>query len=307
MVNHDSIKEYFTNVKRCTKCILPETFPSIIFDEEGVCNYCHSHEPITVLGEQELKKTLLKYKNNGERYNCIVPISGGRDSTYVLYEMVTHYKMRVLALTVDSGFLTLEGIQNIKNATEILKVDHVWLKNKEKIKVAQANCKQKFHGWLKNPSIHTIVPVLNSGDKTMNLQMFNYAHAHKIPVVMGGNNIGNSIFEQEHWKTGFLGVFPDTRGYYSLSDRMKLSFLFGVEFLKIPSNFSFPIFKEYFKGAGVYFFESFLKPKDVDTMGFYDYIYWEEKRYFQRLRRNWIGQAQQIRPLPGELMILHIH
>ncbi len=280
-------------IKRCTKCILPETFPGITFDEKGVCNYCHDHEPITVLGEQELEKTLLKYKKNNGKYNCLVPVSGGRDSTYVLHQIVTKYNMKVLAITVDSGFLTTEGIRNIQTATNILKVDHVWLKNPKNIQVAKENCKHKFHGWLKNPSINTIVPVLNSGDKTMNLQMFSYAHNHEIPVVMGGNNIGNSIFEQEHWKTGFLGVFPDARGYYSSSDRIKLSFLFGIEYIKNPSNFSYPIFKEYFTGASVYFFESVLKPKDVDTLGFYDYIYWDEKKILSTITKNldWQGSA----------------
>jgi hypothetical protein len=166
--------------------------------------------------------------------------------------MVKKYHMRTLAITVDSGFLTKEGFQNIETVTKALHVDHVWLKNEGKIDTSKQNCKIKFHGWLKKPSINTIVPVLNSGDKTMNLQMFQYAHDHNIPVVMGGNNIGNSIFEQEHWKTGFLGVFPNERGYYGPSDRLKLSFLFGVEYLRNPANFSFPIFKEYFKGASVY-------------------------------------------------------
>ncbi|MFA5102805.1 MAG: hypothetical protein WC525_06590 [Candidatus Thermoplasmatota archaeon] len=292
MVTPDVIDEFFIRMKRCTKCILPETFPGITFDEQGVCNYCHSHEPIRVFGEQALRQKLLKYKNLEKTYDCIVPLSGGRDSSYVLYQMVTQYQMRVLAVTIDHGFLRPEGIRNVTKAIERLKVDHIWLKNTEKkIQVAKENCKQKFQGWLKHPSIHTIVPVLNAGDKTMNLQLFHYAHEHHIPVVVGGNNIGNSIFEQEHWKTGFLGVFPDARGYYSLSDRMKLSFLFGMEYLKNPMNLSLPIFKEYVTGASVYFFESLLKPKDVDTLGFYDYVYWEEQKIVSTIMKelDWQG------------------
>jgi hypothetical protein len=194
--------------------------------------------------------------------------------------------MRVLTLTVDSGAILPEGYRNIERMTEILEVPHVYLKNEQQIKISQENARKKFQGWLKHPSINTIVPVLNSADKTMNLQMFTYAHDHHIPVVMGGNNIGNSIFEQEHWKTGFMGVFPDERGYYSPSNRVKLSFLFGTEYLKNPANFSFSIFKEYFTGASVYFFESFLKPKDVDTLGFYDYIYWDEKEILSAITKD---------------------
>src|SRR4030042_1948031 len=235
--------------------------------------------------------TLTRYQNKGGEYDMVVPISGGRDSAFVLHQTVVKYKMRVLALTVDSGAILPEGYRNVKRMTEVLDVPHVWLKDEHQIKTAQENTKIKFQGWLKNPSIHTIVPVLNSSDKTMNLRMDRYAHDHHIPVVMGGNNVGNSTFEQEHWKTGFLGVFPNERGIYAKSDRMKLSFFFGLEYLKNPSNFKFPIFKEYAKGASVYFFESVLKPNDVDALGFYDYIYWDEKKIVSTITKelDWRG------------------
>ena len=242
-------------MKRCTKCILPETFPGIEFDEKGVCNYCNLHEPVKVLGEKNLESELSKLRNKGKKYDMIVPVSGGRDSAFVLHQMVKKYKMRVLALTVDSGAILPEGYHNVKRITEVLNVPHVWLKDEQQIITAQENTKIKFQGWMKNPSIHTIVPVLNSGDKTMNIRMYQYAHNHHIPVVMGGNNIGNSTFEQEHWKTGFLGVYPDERGIYTSTNRVKLSLLFGLEYFKNPSNLRFPIFKEYAKGASVYFFE----------------------------------------------------
>jgi hypothetical protein len=270
---------------------LPETFPGISFDTKGVCNYCNSHELVKVFGEKKLEEELSKFKNKGNGYDMIVPISGGRDSAYVLHQMVKKYKMRVLALTVDSGAILPEGYVNVKRMTEVLSIPHVWLKDEQQIKTAQENTKMKFQGWIKNPSIHTIVPVLNSGDKTMNLRMYRYAHNHHIPLVMGGNNIGNSTFEQEHWKTGFLGVFPDERGMYTSIERVKLSVLFGIEYLKNPSNLRYPIFKEYTKGASVYFFESILKPKDVKALGFYDYIYWDEKKIVSTIKNelDWKG------------------
>jgi len=264
-------------MKGCTRCILPETFPGIEFDGNGVCSYCLNYEPVTVQGEEELEKVLASYRNKGGKYDCIVPISGGRDSAFVLHQMVRKYETRVLALTVDSGFITPEGVWNIERGTEILNVPHVWLRNQKRIEIAKRNVKIKFHGWLKKPSINTIVPVLNSGDKTMNLQMYRFAKENKIPLVMGGSIIGNSSFEQEHFKTGFLGVFPDERGIYSTSAKIKLLLLFGFEYLRSPYNFHIPILKEYLEGAGVYFFESLLKPKGVASLGFYDYIYWNEK------------------------------
>jgi hypothetical protein len=279
-------------MRRCTTCILPETFPRIRFGENGVCNYCLNSKPVTVLGEEELIKVLSQHRNNG-KYDCIVPISGGRDSAFVLHQMVKKYRMRILALTVDSGAILPEGIWNIEKITQILSVPHVWLRDEKQIETAKQNIKIKFHGWLKKPSIHTIVPVLNSGDKTMNLRMYKYAKQNKIPLVMGGNCIGNSSFEQENWKTGFLGVFPDERGRYSIPDRLKLLFLFGLEYLKNSHNFKASILKEYVDGARVYFFEALFKPKNVHPLGFFDYIYWNEKEILRTIcnELDWKGAS----------------
>jgi hypothetical protein len=279
-------KDIFLDIKRCSKCVLPETFPGISFDEKGVCNYCNSWEPVRVLGEKELIKKLDSYRDKGSEYDVLIPFSGGRDSSYVVHQMVKKYDMRVMGITVDSGFLTKEGYENIEQVSKKLNIFHIYLKNEKQIEISKKNCVIKFHSWLKKPSINTIVPVLNAGDKTMNLQMFQYAHSHDIPVVMGGNNIGNSVFEQEHWKTGFLGVFPDDRGHYSKKDKFKLSFLFWNEYLKNKSNLTIPILTEYTKGAAVYFFESIMKPKDVDTLGFYDYIYWDEKKIVDTIKKE---------------------
>ena len=286
-------EEMFENMKRCTKCVLPETFPGIDYDEATVCNYCRDWEGVNVFGEETLVEELSKYKNKGKEYDILAPFSGGRDSAFVLHQIIKKYQMNALSITVDSGFITEEGYRNIDTITKKLNGEHVWIKDEKKVETAKENCKIKFHGWLKQPSINTIVPVLNSGDKTMNLQMFNYAHNKGIPLVMGGNNIGNSVFEQEHWKTGFFGIFPDDRGYYSTNDKIKLTFHFWGEYLQNKSNFKIPILMEYLKGAAVYFFESVIKPTDVDTLGFYDYIYWNEKNILSTITKEteWKGAA----------------
>lgn len=286
-------EEIFDDLRRCARCILPETFPGIEFDEDGVCNYCQDYAPVNVFGEEAFGKVLDRYRNKGEKYDCVVPISGGRDSSFTLYSIVKKFKMRAVALTVDSGAIMPEGYRNIKSVTEALGVDHVWLKDENHIKTTQRNTKIKFHGWLKKPSINTIVPVLNAGDKKMNLRIFRYAHENGIPLVLGGNNIGNSTFEQEHFKTGFLGVFPNDRGFYSTVDKFKLSFLFGWEFMKNPHNYHWSVFREYLGGAFVYFFENLQKPDDVDTLGFYDYVYWSEKEVVPTIRNElgWSGAS----------------
>jgi len=281
------------NVRRCTKCILPETFPGIKFDEKGVCNYCLGYKKVEVYGEEALRKALSQYRGKGKKYDCIVPISGGRDSAYALHQIVRKHKMRAVALTVDSGAIMPEGYRNIERITEVLNVDHVWIKDQKHIETATKNTKMKFLAWLKKPSINTIVPVLNAGDKRMNLRMYEYAHANNIPLLMGGNNIGNSSFEQEHFKTGFMGVFPDERGMYSTYDKIRLLFLLGWEFFRNIHNYHWSVLKEYLGGAFVYFFESLQKPEDVETLGFYDYIHWNEKEVVSTIRNelDWKGAS----------------
>jgi hypothetical protein len=105
--------------------------------------------------------------------------------------------------------------------------------------------------------------------------------------------VGNSSFEQEHFKTGFMGVFPDERGRYSTLDRIRLSLLFGWEFLSNTRNWHWPVFSEYVSGALVYFFESLQKPADVVPVGFYDYVYWNEEEVVGTIVRElgWEGAS----------------
>jgi hypothetical protein len=198
--------------------------------------------------------------------------------------------VRAKALTVDSGFITEEGHRNIKAVTESLGVDHVYIRNESHIETSWRNLKIMFQAWLKKPSINTIVPTLNAADKTMNLQIYRHAHENRIPLVIGGNNIGNCSFEQEHFKTGYMGVFPDERGNYTTFQKVELATLFLWEFLKNTGHYHWSVIKSYASGTIVYFFESLLKPSDVNTLGFYDYIYWNEKEVLSTITKiGWKG------------------
>ena len=289
-IKNENIEEYFTNMKRCTRCILPETFPGIEFDENGVCNYCLNYEPMKVLGERELERVLSKYRDKGDKYDCLVQLSGGRDSAFVLHQIVKKYKMNALAVTCDFGATTPEGIRNIKRMVDILGIDHVWIRqDREKIRQSKENTKTKFHGWLKKPAINTIVPVLNSGDKTLELQMYNYAKKNKIPLII----VGSNSFEQEHFKTGFLGVFPDDRGEYSTYDKIRISLKFLMCFLGNSYNYRLSILKEYIVAATVFFFESVVRPKGIEYVVFYDYIPWNEKEVLSTIytQLDWKGAS----------------
>lgn len=106
--------------KRCAVCILPESFPGITFNESGVCHFCTSYEKLSPLGEGALADVLNRQK--GGRYDCVVPLSGGKDSTYALYYAVKKLGLKVVCVNYDSGFQSELAIRNMKRACEILDV-----------------------------------------------------------------------------------------------------------------------------------------------------------------------------------------
>jgi len=97
------------NLKRCKKCLLPETHESIIFDEEGVCNICRQsefkNEKIDWNKRKEELTELIESHRGKYDYDCIVPFSGGKDSTWTLYYLMKEYKLKPLVVRFDHGFL----------------------------------------------------------------------------------------------------------------------------------------------------------------------------------------------------------
>ncbi|MCX6165445.1 MAG: N-acetyl sugar amidotransferase, partial [Ignavibacteriae bacterium] len=113
-------------LKRCTKCVLPETHETIFFDEEGVCNICRANEFKRQINWEEKKKELTilveQYKGKNE-YDCLIPFSGGKDSTWTLYYLVKEYKLKPLVVRFDHGFLRPNLNENTTKVIRKLGVD----------------------------------------------------------------------------------------------------------------------------------------------------------------------------------------
>ena len=96
-------------MKHCTKCVMPETAESLSFDDVGVCSVCRQIEyKQTAIDWTERRGWLddLVNEHRGKRdYDCIVPFSGGKDSTFTLWYIVRELKMRPLVVRFDHGFL----------------------------------------------------------------------------------------------------------------------------------------------------------------------------------------------------------
>jgi len=114
-------------LKYCVRCVMPHTKPDLHIDEEGVCNACRSYEKRKEVDWDQRKSELLtlleKYRQHGSNWDCIVPVSGGKDSTYQVIRML-QLGLNPLCVTSTTCDLSEIGRRNIKNLQR-LGVDHV--------------------------------------------------------------------------------------------------------------------------------------------------------------------------------------
>ena len=107
----------------CARCVMDTSDPGIEFDENGVCNHCRAYDKIVrekMLSVSKRKAELeniiskIKEEGKGKKYDCIMGMSGGVDSSYVAY-LANKFKLRPLAVHLDNGWNTEESEENIKN------------------------------------------------------------------------------------------------------------------------------------------------------------------------------------------------
>lgn len=114
----------------CKKCVLDTTVTDIVFDNDGICNYCHSYDAVRMTLPQgnDRKQALdeivtrIKKDGRGNKYDCLIGMSGGTDSTYLAY-LIVQMGLRPLAVHVDTGWNTTIANNNIDNAVKTLGLD----------------------------------------------------------------------------------------------------------------------------------------------------------------------------------------
>jgi N-acetyl sugar amidotransferase len=117
------------NLRRCVRCGLPETYETIEFDESGVCNICRQQEYKQGKVDWAQRKKMLdelvaEYRGKYD-YDCIVPFSGGKDSTFTLYYLVKEYKLKPLVVQFNHGFMRPKLLANNERTFKSLGVDVV--------------------------------------------------------------------------------------------------------------------------------------------------------------------------------------
>lgn len=256
-------------LRRCTKCLLPETMPYITFDSEGVCNYCHHYKPRNTPRPKEELFALVEPYRRAHGNDCIVPFSGGRDSCYGLHLVVNELKMRPVTYTYDWGMVTDLGRRNISRMCAKLGVENIIVA--DDIAKKREYIAMNLRAWLKSPHLG-MISILTAGDK----HFFRHVETIKKQTGVSLNLWGVNPLEVTHFKAGFLGVPPDfeeKRVYsHGIMKQLRYHWLRTTAMLQSPGYFNRSLWDTL---SGEYY-RSFLEKKDYYHI--FDYWRWDEKQ-----------------------------
>ena len=184
--------------QECVSCVMDTTDGSITFDKHGICNYCRAVSSLNLVDSKnkDQRKALLdhsietiKKNSRNRKYDCILGISGGLDSSYLAL-LLKEYNLRVLAVHVDGGWNSELAVNNIKQVIEHCNFDlYTHVVNWE----AMRNLQLAFFEWgisnLDIPQDHAFSAVLHW-----------LAQKHGIKYFMNGGNLATESIMPSYWQ-----------------------------------------------------------------------------------------------------------
>lgn len=265
-------------LRRCTRCILPESYPFMRFDENGVCTYCRRWRPIQVKGRDALEAAVAPYRSKDGSPDVIVAFSGGRDSSYGLHFVKKELGMNPVAFTYDWGMVTDLGRRNQARLCGKLGVEHI-LRSAD-IAKKRRYIRKNVEAWLKKPELG-MVTLFTAGDK----QFYHYARELRketgIQLVIFST--GNMI-EDTPYKTGLCGILEDDHGMtltgLSLKNELALLWYYAKNYLKNPAYINESIWDTLWA-----YWCTFVQ-KD-DFLYLYHYLPWDEETIVGTIRREY--------------------
>jgi glucosamine--fructose-6-phosphate aminotransferase (isomerizing) len=265
-------------LKRCTRCILPETYPFVEFDADGVCRYCRTWKKITVKGEQALLDAVEPYRSKDGSPDVIVAFSGGRDSSYGLHYVKKVLGMNPVAFTYDWGMVTDLARRNCARVCGKLGVEHI-------IRSADITAKRRYvrkniEAWLKRPELG-MVTLFMAGDKEF------YSHARALREETGIKLVifctGNMI-EDAPYKTGLMGIpqddFNNVLTKMSLRNKAAMLWYHAKQYALNPRYINESLYDTWNA-----FWQTFVV-KD-DFLYLYHYLEWREDVIVDTIRREY--------------------
>ncbi|HET6461356.1 MAG TPA: hypothetical protein VFG29_11310 [Syntrophales bacterium] len=261
--------ERINALRRCNKCLLPETFPFIEYDERGICNYCTNYriknDPKPI---EELFDLVKPYRRSDGSPDCIVPYSGGRDSTYALHIAKNVLNLNPIAFTYDWGMVNDLARRNIARVCGKLGVENILVS--ADIAWKRENIRKNILAWLNKPHLG-MVPLFMAGDKFF----FYYTDQVKKQTGIRLNIWGINPLENTDFKVGFLGVPPDfeKKRIYSLSFRRQAKLFRSI--WKIVLDNPRYLNRSVWEALGSFVSRSIVPHRDYYHL--YDYFRWDEE------------------------------
>ncbi len=257
-------RERVNALRRCVRCIQPESVPFVGLDAEGVCVDCRNFNPIVAKGRAALEEEL----GRRDRNRVLVPLSGGRDSCYLLHYMVSELGIRPIAYTYDWGMVTDLARRNCSRLCSKLGVEHIIVS--ADIPQKRGFVKKNVEAWLRKPDLG-VIPLFMAGDK----QYFYYAQQVQKRTGMSWQIWGNNKLERSDFKTGFCGF--DRAGYKDNS-LIRMGALHNAQILAYYAK-AYATNRGYLNASipdtlFSYFIYYVMK---LDYLDFFDYIPWDEK------------------------------
>jgi glutamine---fructose-6-phosphate transaminase (isomerizing) len=262
-------------LKRCTRCLLPETMPFISFDEDGVCSYCKDYDErgSYLKGEAALKEFVSPYRSATGEYDVLIGFSGGRDSAYGLDYIKNTLGLHPITFTYDWGMVNDLARRNQARVVGKLGIEHIVIS--ADIRTKRVNIRKNLKAWLKKPDLG-MVPILMAGDK----QFYYYFHkvrkqtGIKLFIFCGGyeGEEGTGLF-----KYGFCNV--STQGNknalkrmtgISRKNKLKIMYYYFKQFVTNPAYINKSMIDTLF----AYYSSYVLKD---DYLYLFHYLDWDEK------------------------------
>jgi N-acetyl sugar amidotransferase len=185
-------------IKYCKKCLMPNSRPRIVFDSEGICNACrHSETKYEKIDwnarREEFLKLIEPYKSKDGRWDCVVPWSGGKDSSAIAYRLKYEFGLNPLLVTFSPQVPTEVGNHN-REAMIQLGFDHIFFRPNQKI---HRYLSRRFFIERGNQKV--------AWDAGVNVIPVKVAVKFNIPLVFyaehGESEYGGKVLSEEHTKT----------------------------------------------------------------------------------------------------------
>tara|TARA_B100000123_G_scaffold272380_1_gene254839 strand:+ start:371 stop:2338 length:1968 start_codon:yes stop_codon:yes gene_type:complete len=270
ITNNQEDQQRLKSLKKCSKCVLPETYPFINFDSNGVCNYCHNYRNQKFLGEEKLEEFLSRYRKNDSSNDCLMGLSGGRDSCYGLHVLKTKFKMNPIAFTYDWGLTTDISRLNASIMCGKLGVEHI-IRSAD-IEKKRKYVRQNIFAWLRDPHLG-MLPIVQAGDK--DFMEFGRTLCKDLNLEFCVQATGYQL-EQREFFLGFAGIHQELKdnqrmSSYSFMTKLKMFLWYSYRTLKNPYYINTALLDN-FNG----YIASFIKKENF--LHLFRYIKWDEKK-----------------------------